>query len=155
VNLEFDESMTGDVYKSVRNWLLDKIVSLLFGLAGVVLGGVVFPLTSIVFSQYDPLTGPSGFLMAYPEYCVAILVMTVITLGLTLWKRPALGWCLHGVICVIVLVLSGMMRLEMGLPSVVKVQFLLYFTGIVIACEMALAAFGIATWRALRMIQGK
>lgn len=151
MNREADE--TAEEHKSVRNLLLDKVITFLGSLAALIIGNIIFPFASIVFSQYE-LTGPSGFLRANGEYCVAILVVTAITLGLTLWKRPALGWSLHGVICAIVLVVSGMMRQEKGLPSVVWVQFLLYFAGIVIACEMALAAFGLATWKALRLIKG-
>jgi hypothetical protein len=155
MNRKPDETAEVRVSESVRNWLADKAISILCGFAALILGSVVFPLTTIVFSQYEPLAGPSGFLMRYWEFCVAIFVTTVITLGLMLWKHPALGWGLHGAICAIALVVSGTMRLEKGLPSVVWIQFLLYFGGIVIACEMALAAFGLAMWRAFRLIQGK
>jgi hypothetical protein len=48
-----------------------------------------------------------------------------------------------------------MMRLEMGLPSVVRVQFLLYFAGIVIVCEMLAVAFTLATWKAVKFARSK
>ena len=152
MNAPAGESATQKLYDSLTGVVLDKIVSFFFGVAGVVLASVIFPLAGILFGVYAPVT---DFLTEYVEYCLVILLITAVTWALTLWKGQVLALVVHACISAIALAVSGMMRLEMGLPSVVRVQFLLYFAGIVIVCEMLAVAFTLATWKAVKFARSK
>jgi hypothetical protein len=136
-----------ELFKSVAGLVADKIVSVFAGLAAAVSGSIILPISSIVFRQYSPL---EGYLESYWEFCIGILLTTLLTWSLTLLWWPRLAWIFHILLCLVAFVISGMMRTQTGLHGIVWVQFLLFFAGIVIACEMFFIAFIQASRKALK-----
>jgi hypothetical protein len=104
MNAPARESATQKLYDSLTGVVLDKIVSFFFGVAGVVLASVIFPLGGIVFGVYAPVT---DFLTEYVEYCLVILLITVVTWALTLWKGQVLGLVVHACISAGALAFQG------------------------------------------------
>lgn len=138
--------------KSAIDVLFKKGLDLLVGLAAAVLGSTLVPVAKVAFEQYYPL---SGFLQNYWELCLAILVATVATWTLALkYLPPAPAFVAHIFLAAAVLVISWMMRLQHGMPNIVWIQFLLWFCGITIVCEIFLIAFGHTIWTEYRAAKG-
>lgn len=137
-------------FKSITGIIADKIVSALAAFSALVLGSIAIPISEAVFRQYSPV---SGYVQSYWEYCTGIALLTILTWMFTLPSRPGFSWAFHIILCAAAFVLSGMMRTNMGLPNIVWIQFLLYFAGVVIACEMLLIAFVQGVLKAIRVVQ--
>jgi hypothetical protein len=145
-----DSGMTRKWGDAATSALLESIIAFIFGLAASVVFNVFVPLGRLAASIYDL----DYFLTEYWDLCAAIFGATLFTLSIGLWKAPRAAVSIHAAVMAITLGISGLMRLEMGLPSLVLLQFLLYFTGVLIACELAVVAFARAAWRVIKVFRG-
>ena len=119
-----------ELKSSTVGFITDKVVSIGAGFAALLLGGIFCPVTDIVFTRYAPLT---SFLTAYLEYCLLIVILTII-LWWAIWRCPSLRNSVPYVVSAVTIGISGLMRSEL-LPKVVWIEFLLFFAGIILLCE--------------------
>ena len=119
------------IKESAAGFLIDKTLSFAAGLAAVVIGGIVFPVTDIVFQLYAPLT---SFLAAYIYFCFGVFILTIL-IWIAVWRKPLLRSAVPYGLSLVVITVAGLMRSEILFPNIIGIQFLLFFGGILLLCE--------------------
>ncbi len=117
--------------ESALGFFIDKVLSIGAGIATLILGSIFLPGSQLVFKQYYPF---NAFLEKYIVYCLVIMIFSFV-----MW------WLIRGfqqirvllplVIAGTIILISELMRNSVYLPTDVGIQFILYFSGILILCE--------------------
>lgn len=121
----------GNVRHALISLAIDKALTFGAGLAVTVIGSIFLPVTDIIFGLYTPLT---LFLQTYIYGCIAVFIFTIIVWAV-IWRRPFLRGVLPYAISLVAVVVAGLMRGDILFPNIIGIQFLLFFSGILLLGE--------------------
>jgi hypothetical protein len=134
----------------IEGFLWAKALDILCGLASAIIGSVLVPMGLIAFRQYDL----NYFLSSdfIPSLCIFLLTVlvwaAVALLSHKKWAAVALSML---ALSIVAFAVCWMMQTQIGgLRTDVRVQFRLYYFGMVSVCELVMIGFGVAAYKAYK-----
>jgi len=119
---------------ALKAFFLNYVLTFLAGVAGALIFSIAFPVREIVFSLYIPF---DFFVRSYFFACFAVFLLTIIywLVFLVFRRKNFFQLVVPYILAFIFLVVAGLMRSGTLIPNDIAVQFVLFFSAVLLTCQ--------------------